>query len=245
LCGSPLPIATSYALTFLRFTLDGKLLRTFGTPGRAGSGLAPLQFGDVADADGIDTMFVSDGDGGVNNRIVALDSKTGSVLFHVGGSSPGDSSAQFRSPHSIAYFPSTGLVFVADRGNNRTVAFAGDTGAYVGEWTCMRPGTPWGVRVMDDVTLLFQADGGSQSISIFNLIDVTNTTLGDCNIVEVVRVDISVCRTPHELALDPERGELYVACVGTPNSNIMRFVRECDHVHTTRCRPRRVTHPRV
>lgn len=53
-----------------------------GTTGVSGTGLHPLQFDAVADVSfGTDkVIFVSDGDGGVNNRVLKLDSSL-SLLY--------------------------------------------------------------------------------------------------------------------------------------------------------------------
>jgi hypothetical protein len=60
------------------------LASVIGTPGVAGSGIDPIQFGSVADValgvagfgpfDG--SVWVSDGDGGINNRVVRLNTTT-------------------------------------------------------------------------------------------------------------------------------------------------------------------------
>lgn len=61
----------------------------------------------------------------------------------------GSGRAEFSSPHSVAV-DHLGRVWVADRGNNRTQVFS-EKFEWLGEWTCMRPGTPWGVRLSPDV----------------------------------------------------------------------------------------------
>ena len=79
--------------TINKFDGNGTLIRRVGTPGIAGSGTNPLQFGNVADmAFGEHLTYVSDGDGGINNRFAALDAQTLKTMWTVGkaGSQPGE-----------------------------------------------------------------------------------------------------------------------------------------------------------
>lgn len=52
----------------------GKLLQMLGTPGNAGSSLIPLQFDQPAEifVEESGEMYVVDGDGGMNNRLLKL-----------------------------------------------------------------------------------------------------------------------------------------------------------------------------
>ena len=116
----------------VKFSPEGKVLLTLGTPGVAGSG--PDHFdspSDVAVAANGD-IFVADGhafDAG-NNRVVKF-SKEGKFLKEWGrtGYAPGE----FRMPHSIA-LDLQGRVFVADRGNNRVQIFDQE-GRFLAQWT--------------------------------------------------------------------------------------------------------------
>lgn len=129
-------------------------LRTFGTAGQAGTGLNPVQFGAVADVAGDpdvpEYIYVVDGDGGPNNRLLKLNVVSGQVEWHVGGPAPGAGRGAFDVPHSVALQPATAgaaaRLWVADRSNNRTVALS-LAGEWLGQWNCTRPGMPWGVRV--------------------------------------------------------------------------------------------------
>ena len=62
--------------TVKRFSHTGKLEITLGTPNKKGTGLTPqYQFDQVADLDiGEDgEVYIVDGDGGMNNRLLKLD----------------------------------------------------------------------------------------------------------------------------------------------------------------------------
>ena len=103
------------------------LVASAGTRGAEGSGLDVLQFGSVADV-AVGTgnfegsLWTSDGDGGINNRVARLDTTSGTVNV---GKHPlwiddaADSPDMFSSPHSIAFHEKTATVIVADRDNFR------------------------------------------------------------------------------------------------------------------------------
>ena len=64
-----------FAHALVAFDGHGTRQLTIGTPGIAGNGTSPtMQFGSVADAvtDGKGGIYSSDGDGGINNRVVKL-----------------------------------------------------------------------------------------------------------------------------------------------------------------------------
>jgi len=115
----------------VKFSPDGKVLMTLGTPGVAGSGPDHLNGpSDVVIGDNGD-IFVSDGhfvDG--NNRIVKY-SKDGKFIKAWGktGYGPGE----FRTPHTIA-IDVRGRLFVGDRANNRIQIFDQD-GKFLTMWT--------------------------------------------------------------------------------------------------------------
>ena len=123
----------------LKFSPEGEILLTLGTPGVAGDGSGPLLFTpcDVVTAPNGD-IFVSEGHTGqapdappdTVARIVKFDSD-GNFIKAWGrlGSGPGE----FRTPHGLA-LDSQGRLFVADRGNNRIQIFDQD-GNFLEEWT--------------------------------------------------------------------------------------------------------------
>ena len=60
--------------TVKSFSPAGTVEHVLGTAGKAGSGLAPLQFDQVADLaiSSSGEIFIVDGDGGMNNRLIKL-----------------------------------------------------------------------------------------------------------------------------------------------------------------------------
>lgn len=57
-----------------QYSPSGKLMQILGTPGNAGSSLIPLQFDQPAEifVEESGDIYVVDGDGGMNNRLLKL-----------------------------------------------------------------------------------------------------------------------------------------------------------------------------
>jgi hypothetical protein len=157
-------ITDSQNCTVQAFDPSGRRLALLGSPGVCSHNLYPLQFGSVADitSDSNGNIYISDGDGGVNDRVVKLNRDL-RLEWSVGLNSTGPGPSQFSSPHSLAYQARFDRLFVADRGNNRTQVFNASTGDFLGEWRgageC-EPLTPWCVRVDEKNQLLFLIDSG-------------------------------------------------------------------------------------
>ena len=141
----------------IKFSPDGDVLMTLGTPGVPGAG--PGHFNapsDVVVADSGD-IFVADGHGDdTNNRIVKF-SSDGTFVNAWGqtGYAPGE----FRTMHAIA-IDSRGRVFVADRSNNRIQIFEQD-GTFIATWTQF--GRPSGI-FFDDDDRIYVADSESDDV---------------------------------------------------------------------------------
>ena len=147
----------------LKFSPQGRLLLTIGTPGVAGNGTdgrlnTPNDV--VTDAEG--NIYVADGHSGQSfdappetvARIAVFD-RNGRFLRTFGrlGAGPGE----FRTPHAID-IDSQGRLIIGDRGNNRIQILQRD-GTYIGE---MRQfGRPSGIYV-DDNDMLYVADSESR-----------------------------------------------------------------------------------
>ncbi len=127
--------------TVRKFTPDGKLLLTLGTPGKpSDTGATSVDYRTIRRA-GLPfhyptnialsphgELYVSDGYG--NARIHKF-TPDGRRLFSWG--EPGNGPGQFRVPHGIAVDP-RGTVYVADRENSRVQLFSPE-GEYLSEWT--------------------------------------------------------------------------------------------------------------
>src|SRR5436189_1841964 len=141
----------------VKFSPEGKVLTTLGTPAEEGSG--PKHFtspSDVAVSPNGD-IFVADGhvDNG-NNRVVKF-SKDGKFIKDWGktGWAPGE----FHTLHAIA-IDSRGRVFVGDRGNNRIQIFDQE-GKSLATWTQF--GKPSGI-FFDSRDQIYVADSESDDV---------------------------------------------------------------------------------
>ncbi|MBI3491161.1 MAG: hypothetical protein HY047_05160 [Acidobacteria bacterium] len=149
-----------------KFSPEGNVLLTLGTPGMAGDGTGGLLNGptDVTTAPNGD-IFVADGHGGQSRnasagtvaRIVKF-TKDGTFVKSWG--KPGSGRGELRNPHGLA-FDSRGRLFVADRGNNRLQIFDQD-GRFLAEWSQF--GRPSGIFI-DKNDILYSADSESSDMS--------------------------------------------------------------------------------
>lgn len=121
-----------------KFTSEGKLLLTLGTPGSAGRDESHFNGPTDMAITGGGEVFVSDGYG--NSRIVHFDGH-GRYVNEWGqeGSGPGE----FNIPHAIAT-DSRGRLYVADRSNARVQVFD-QAGTLLDEWRNLL--VPWGLCV--------------------------------------------------------------------------------------------------
>jgi len=147
----------------LKFSPEGELLMTLGTPGVAGDGTgANLETPCDVVTDLAGNIYVGDGHSGQNAnagpqtvaRIVKFD-RNGNYITHWGGwgSGPG----QLKTPHALDIDSRNRLV-VGDRGNNRLQIFELD-GTYVGE--LKQFSRPSGIYIADG-DIIYVADSESQ-----------------------------------------------------------------------------------
>jgi len=143
----------------VKFSPDGKVLMTLGTPGVAGADErhfnAPSDVVVAANGD----IFVADGHGEATNARIVKFAKDGTFIKAWGqkGAGPGE----FDSPHGLA-IDSQGRIFVADRSNDRIQIFD-QGGKFLAEWKQF--GRPSGIFI-DKHDILYAAD--SQSGQKFN-----------------------------------------------------------------------------
>lgn len=69
-----LVLSGPYGHTVKQYCPSGKLLQVLGSPGKAGSSLSPIQFDQPAEifVHSSGEMYIVDGDGGMNNRLMKL-----------------------------------------------------------------------------------------------------------------------------------------------------------------------------
>ena len=136
-----------------KFSPEGKLLMTLGKPGGAAEPDYFYQPDDVLVAPN-GGIFVSEGHGGANSRILKF-TKDGKLIKTIGkkGSGPGE----FDVPHGLA-MDSQGRLFVADRGNNR-IQILDQDGKFIDQWPQFS--RPSGIAIRNDVLYVADSESGS------------------------------------------------------------------------------------
>ncbi|KAG7472963.1 NHL repeat-containing protein 3 [Solea senegalensis] len=198
-----------YGHCIKQYSPSGNLLQVLGTPGKAGSGLNPLQFDQPAEIfiHSSGEMYIVDGDGGMNNRLIKL-SKEQEVLWMHG--EKGQGMAQFYIPHSVTVDNSQ-RVWVADRGNKRIQVFNSVTGEWLGTWgSCFTEDAPYSVRLTPDKKYFVVVQLNTNQISLLDAPPVG--LIGQCRVVSVIQLAEEV--KPHLVDLDVKTGALYVAEIG-------------------------------
>ncbi|KAI1241906.1 hypothetical protein IHE44_0005411 [Lamprotornis superbus] len=203
-----------YGHTVKQYSPLGKLLQVLGTPGNAGSSLIPLQFDQPAEIFVEETgeVYVVDGDGGMNNRLLKLSDDYKEIwLTGTNGSGIG----QFKIPHSVTV-DAFGRVWVADRGNKRIQVFDKVTGEWLGSWSgCFSEDGPYSVRFTADYKYLIVAQLNINRLAILAAPPVGS--IGDCVIVHSVQLADET--KPHLVDVDMKSGAVYVAEIGAQQSN--------------------------
>lgn len=198
--------------------------------GTRGQGLHPLQFGSVADLafDNDGAIYISDGDGGINARVLKLDGSF-SLVWANGNNGTVTDNIQWASPHSIAYDPNGHRVLVSDRNNNSLRFLDATSGAQIGEWgpstfsfsDCSLPSI-WSVRVDPSSALIFVGTSNFGSGAGCPLPDIKRAAIvvlqlppsGPISPATAVTTIPIVHGFPHELCVDSD-GSVYSAAVDT------------------------------
>ena len=142
----------------VKFSPEGKVLMTLGTPGETGNdGRHFTSPSDVAIAANGE-IFIADGHAESGNNRVVKFSKDGTFIKAWGktGWAPGE----FRALHAIA-IDSRGRIFVGDRGNNRIQIFDADGKSLSVPWTQF--GKPSGIA-FDSKDQIYVADSESDDV---------------------------------------------------------------------------------
>lgn len=196
-----------------QFTLEGKLLMTIGTPGKAAEFMGGEPFNQptkVARDPKSGNLFISDGYGNARvHKFTAL----GKYVSSWGG--PGIEAGQFNLPHSAA-LDKHGRVLVADRENLRIQVFD-QQGKFLTMWSNIH--RPCGMHIAGDGDQLVYVGelapsysfnqkypnlGGA--VSIYDLEGIRLVRLGDQRAGEEPHQFLA----PHGLTVD-SRGDIYVA----------------------------------
>ncbi|XP_010900011.1 NHL repeat-containing protein 3 isoform X2 [Esox lucius] len=198
-----------YGHSIKQYSPSGKLLQVLGSMGEAGSGVNPLQFDQPAEifVHSSGEMYIVDGDGGMNNRLIKL-SKDLEVLWMHG--EKGQGLAQFYIPHSVAV-DNYQRVWVADRGNKRIQVFNSVTGDWLGTWgSCFTEDAPYSVRLTPDQKYFVVVQLNTNQITLLDAPPVG--VIGQCRVFTVIQLAEDI--KPHLVDLDLKTGALYVAEIG-------------------------------
>lgn len=189
-----------------RWTTDGKLLQSWGTPDQPGAPGQPFNQPTHAFVTPDGEMYVSDGYG---QRRVHRFGADGVLRTSWGeeGTGPG----QFALPHDVWVDPRDRVV-VCDRENQR-IQFFDRAGAYLAEWNDLK--SPMQVFVHDDVVYLAE---GRQQITILTLDGEVLARWGSPGPGPDQFTD-----SPHSIWVD-SRGDVYVSEV-LGHDKLQKYVR--------------------
>jgi hypothetical protein len=219
----------------IKFTRDGRFLMQIGRRGASRGSLDTENLNNAADMfvhAPTHELFVADGY--VNRRVIVFDAGTGAFkrMWGAYGSPPddeapnapryeGEPARQFNTVHGIGV-SSDGLVYVADRRNNRVQVFTLD-GTFQREIFVERPtrllGTAFSVAFSPDAAqqYLYVADAGNGLIHIYD-----RTTLEERSRFGRIGRYAGQFVFLHNVAVD-SRGNVYTAEVGG-GRRVQKFV---------------------
>ncbi|MBI3944051.1 MAG: hypothetical protein HY326_13630 [Chloroflexi bacterium] len=194
--------------TVKKFTLEGKLLQTLGTPGQIGAPGMPFNRPTWAVQAPWGDIYVTDGYG--QNRMHRF-SADGTLLRSWGetGAGPG----QFDIPHSLRIDP-RGRLLVVDRSNARIQIFDAE-GNFLDQWTNVKPAND---LIIDPNNIIYLAEA-EQRISILNLDGEVLARWGEKGDAPGQFVE-----APHGIWMD-SHGDLYVCEVPFAPNRLQKFER--------------------
>lgn len=198
-----------YGHTVKQYSSSGKLIQVLGTPGKAGSGLNPLQFDQPAEifVEQTGEIYIVDGDGGMNNRLFKLSQDFNEIWLR---GENGTGVGQFNIPHSVTV-DSFGRVWVADRGNKRIQVFDKVTGEWLGSLkSCFEEDGPSSVRLTASEEYLIVVQLNINRVSILAAPPIGS--IRDCNVVNTIQLADEV--KPHLVDINVKTGAIYVAEIG-------------------------------
>jgi hypothetical protein len=205
--GDEVYLADSLSHLVTKWTTDGKLLQTWGTPNTPGAPGMPFNRPTRAVVTPDGEMYVSDGYGQFRVHRFGADGR----LKHSWGEE-GAGPGQFALPHDVWVDPRD-RVMICDRENGRVQLFD-RAGSYIGEWADLA--NPMQIFVRDDVLYLAET---FQRISILTLDGQVLSRWGS----KGPAID-QFTDAPHSIWVD-SRGDIYVSEV-TSQDKLQKFVRE-------------------
>ncbi len=150
-------------------------------------------------------------DGYVNSRVVEF-TPDGYYVRHWG--KPGAEDGQFKLVHDVVV-DSKGLVYVADRQNQRVQVFD-DTGKFITKWTTV--GAPWGLVYVPREDAIYMCDGKYDRVVKLSL---DGKVLGQFGSYGTAPGKFSYV---HDITFDPADGSIYTAEIKT--WRVQKWVRQ-------------------
>lgn len=222
-----------------RFSKDGYLYDIIGFPGKSGSTIRPIEFGNVAEVafarsntrptgagadgqpdsvvdDGSYRVYIVDGDGGPNNRVQRMYAKEHDFEIEWTKGEMGSQLGQYHIPHDIDS-DIHGRLWIADRANARLQIVNASNGEALSQLTCMNL-EPYGVRILPQSheDLLYIAIAAVQNHSVVILeVDqqhsagVYSVTDNTCRVIQTITFNSTA--SPHLMDVQRETGTLFVA----------------------------------
>ncbi len=189
-----------------KWTIDGKLLQSWGTPDRPGAPGMPFNQPTRAVVAPDGELYVSDGYGQSRVHRFGVDGR----LIQSWGE-PGTGPGQFNLPHD-AWVDPRNRVLVCDRANHRIQQFD-RAGRYLGEWS----GLPVPQQLFGRDDRLYLADGAPR-VAVLSLDGEVLASWGSRGPAPEQFTD-----SPHSIWAD-SRGDLYVGEV-TSQDKLQKFIR--------------------
>lgn len=150
--------------TVVKFSTEGRVLMTIGTPGVPGNPPAALTEPTSVLVAPNGDIFISEGHSGQADNappdtVARISKFTAEGKFIGSFGKLGSGPVEFRTPHDMA-MDAGGRLYVADRGNMR-IQILGQDGRYIAEWKQF--GRPSGIYIRDG--LIYVADSESNGVA--------------------------------------------------------------------------------
>jgi outer membrane protein assembly factor BamB len=193
-----------------KFTMDGRQLLALGTKGVKGDNASRNAFNrpsDVAVAENGD-IFVADGYD--NNRVVHF-SKDGTFVNVIGGT-PGTAPGQLEEVHGVQIDSRGRLVVMDGHSDHPRIQIWSRDGVFIEEWADLGLTMGSGLAMDSDDTFYIGDTDGEQIVVV-----------KDGRVIEVIG---GLEARPHNIALDAETGDLYLADTMAPGGMVKKIERK-------------------
>jgi streptogramin lyase len=193
-----------------KYTRDGERLMTLGTKGVSGDDSATSTFNRAAHVTVAPNGDIFVADGYVNHRIVHF-SKDGTFINIIGGLA-GSGTGQLDVVHGVQVDSRGRLVVLDGHLENPRIQIFSQEGQLLDEWTDLGLQRGSGLAVDANNTVYIGDSDGEQIIAVRN--------------GEVVERIEGIEARPHNITLDRETGDLYLADTGALGGRVKKIVKK-------------------